>query len=344
VRHRDREPFAEADCARLGHFVAEVAPLPAAGDDDGTAALVGESPAMRELRKRLRRFAASDAPVLVTGASGTGKELVARAVHACSGRAGGPLVAVNCAALAANLIEAELFGHEKGAFTGADRARPGAFREADGGTLFLDEVGELAPELQPKLLRALERGEVVPVGATTPIAANVRVVAATNRDLRAAIDAGEFREDLFYRLDVLRLETPDLAARREDLPMLVTHLLHREAAAQGLPVPAIADDAMDLLRESDWPGNVRQLANTLARALALCDERIEPRHCELRPAEPASDPVVEGPLPTLAEVEARHVLATLDHCGWNKTRTAKMLGISRPTLLKKIADYGLAEG
>jgi len=307
-----------------------------AGDDG----LVGDSEVMRQLRRRIARVAATDATVLISGESGTGKELVARALHARSGRASGPFVAVNCAAVAGELFEAELFGHEAGAFTGATAARPGRFRQAEGGTLFLDEIGELPERLQPKLLRALQEGVVEPVGGGEGVAVDVRVVAATNRDLQAEVDAGRFRTDLFYRLDVVRLVTPPLREHAEDIPELAEHLLRRAAEETGLPPLPLEPAALDRLQTAAWPGNVRQLANVLTRALIAADERIAEGHLELAPGRSADDADPDRFL-TLAEIEARHVAAALARTDGNRTHAARLLGVSRPTVLKKIADYGL---
>jgi two-component system response regulator HydG len=254
-------------------------------------------------------------------------------------------VAVNCAAVASGLFEAELFGHEKGAFTGADQARSGRVRAADGGTLFLDEVGELPLEMQAKLLRVLQEGEVDPVGGGGPVAVDCRVVAATNRDLRGAIADGSFREDLFYRLDVLRLHTPALAEHRADIPALAEHLLSRSAADLNLPRAVLDDDAAERLSTAPWPGNVRQLDNVLRRALVQCRQgRITADDLDIEDDETGQEAVVpagDGAFPTLAQVEAEHVRQALARCEWNKSAAARLLGISRPTILRKIADYGL---
>jgi len=344
ARGIDEEAFDEAELALCARIAAEAAPQFAFADDEPFARLIGQSSAMQRLRARIRRVASADAAVLITGASGTGKEEVARALHAASGRAGGPLVSINCAAIAESLFEAELFGHEQGAFTGADRARPGRFRQADGGCLFLDEIGELSEAMQAKLLRVLQEGQVETVGGGQATPVDVRVIAASNRDLQRAVDEGAFRADLFYRLDVIRLHTPDLADRSDDIPELARHLLMRAAEETGLVPLPIADAALHVLSTRAWPGNVRQLGNTLTRALVLADERIEPQHLELDGLAAADDaPVqtIDGRFPTLDEMTARHVAAALKETDWNKTRAAKLLGVSRPTILKKIADYGL---
>lgn len=355
VRGLDDEPFGSAELNRLALFAAEapaalagVAPAPGepspAPAHPATAALVGDSPPMHQLRGRIQRLATTDATVLVTGESGTGKELVARALHQASGRAGGPLITVNCAAVAENLFEAELFGHERGAFTGADQARPGRIRRADGGSLFLDEIGELPLPMQAKLLRVLQEGEVEPVGGGTTVSVDVRVIAATNRDLAAEVAAGRFREDLYFRLDVLRVRTPALRERLADLPALAQHLAARAADELGLPAPALDADAIAHLQSATWPGNVRQLANSLTRAVAMAASHVlTATDFELdSAAAPAVPPQPDtGPFPTLAAVELAHVRAALARTGWNRSQAARLLGISRPTLLKKITANGL---
>ena len=234
---------------------------------------------------------------MISGASGTGKELIANCLHQVSGRRAGPFIALNCAAVAASLFEAELFGHEKGAFSGADIARPGRIRAADGGTLFLDEVGELPLELQAKLLRVLQEGEVEPVGSAKPQKVNVRIISATNRALNELVEAGQFREDLFYRLDVLRIHSPDLSERMDDIPLLAEALLHRLAEQHGRPPPKLSKQAKASLSSYAWPGNVRQLANTLERAMVLADEIIESEDLELFPIHPNNHPPPRGLIP-----------------------------------------------
>ncbi len=235
--------------------------------------LVGSSPLMARLREVIAQVAPTDARVLLTGESGTGKELAAGALHALSRRARGPFVRVNSAAIPRELVESEMFGHEKGAFTGASELRRGRFELADGGTLFLDEVADLGPEAQSKLLRALEAGEVERVGGTQPVRVDVRVIAATNRDLRQETAAGRFRPDLFFRLNVVPIHLPPLRQRKEDIPELAAHLLARLQARSGMPMPLLRAEALDALRAYDWPGNVRELANILERLTILCPGR-----------------------------------------------------------------------
>jgi len=238
-------------------------------------ALVGDSAPMREMLALVDRLAATDVPVLVRGETGTGKEGVARRLHAASARAKGPFVAVDCGAIAPTLIESELFGHTRGAFTGADRDRPGHFVSADGGTLMLDEVGELPLDLQPKLLRVLQDGRVRPVGGDADRAVDVRLVAATNRDLERACEEGRFRQDLYYRLAVVEVVIPPLRDRKDDLPALVEHLVARVAAESGRRPPTVAPAALERLAEHAWPGNVRELENALRRAVALAGRDAE---------------------------------------------------------------------
>jgi transcriptional regulator with AAA-type ATPase domain/pSer/pThr/pTyr-binding forkhead associated (FHA) protein len=313
--------------------------LPEAAPDLG---IIGQSPAIVALRTRIRRMARSDAAALITGESGSGKELIARALHACSGRADAAYVAVNCAALPESLFEAELFGHAKGAFTGAEQARTGLIRAADGGCLFLDEIGEMPLALQAKLLRFLEDGLVQGVGETKPQQVRLRVITATNRELQTEVDAGRFRADLFYRLDVLRLHSPALRERAEDLPRLAEHLLWQAAREHACEPPQLNPDAAACLQAAAWPGNVRQLQNTLIRALILAEAgQITPEHLELRPVTTSTTISSDQPFPTLAEFEAGHIQAALIRSQGNRSAAARLLGISRPTLRRKIEEYGL---
>jgi DNA-binding NtrC family response regulator len=303
--------------------------------------LVGSSPALERVRQLIERVAPTDATVLVRGASGTGKELVARAVHYNSARRERPLVTINCAALQETLLESELFGHEKGAFTGAVQAKPGLVEVAEGGTLFIDEIGEMAGGLQAKLLRVLEDGHYRRVGSTQENLASVRVIAATNRPLEDELKAGRFREDLFYRLNVLAIELPPLRDRREDIPLLVEHLL---ATHQIGPTRSRVDpEALEALVRYDWPGNVRELANVLERAQILAEEFVitpddlPEAIVDARPAVAESDPR------HLREVERRHVHAVLHQEKGNKVRAAKALGISRRALYRLIGKYHLED-
>jgi two-component system response regulator AtoC len=314
----------------------------------GERSIVAASPAMIELLEMLERAAEYKATVLLTGESGTGKEVLARAIHAQSGRRHQAFVAVNCGAIPEPLLESELFGHARGAFTGADRARRGIFVEADGGTLFLDEIGELPASLQVKLLRVLQEEEVRPVGEAKARSIDVRVIAATSRDLEREVAAGRFREDLFYRLDVFRLRVPPLRERREDIPLLVDHFLEQFREALGKPVRTIADDALDRLMEHAWPGNVRELENVMERAMILCDgDRITLAELPAALAKPRPEP----PLPpsrgdfslrrARRRFESELITRALEATGGNRTRAARLLEISHRALLYKLKEYGL---
>ena len=326
---------------------------------EGTTQLVGGSAALEQVRRLVGRVAGSDAAVLVRGETGTGKELVARSIHEGSRRASGPLVAVNCGALPEHLVESELFGHRKGAFTGADEHRAGLFEVADGGTLFLDEIGELSKPLQSRLLRALESGEIRRVGDNQPIMVDVRVVCATHRSLEEMVKAGEFREDLLFRINTFEITVPPLRERREDIPELVEHFVRR-ARPQSPPDAAVADVAtLTALAAHHWPGNIRELANAVEHALVLCDELpLTPAHLPARfgggrvvataVAPPAAEPpkaVTPAARPeSLRELEMRAILEGLERNRGNKARTAEELGISLKTLYNKLhqlTDGGL---
>ncbi|WP_438017790.1 sigma-54-dependent Fis family transcriptional regulator [Sorangium sp. So ce315] len=314
----------------------------AAADAGG---LVAASPAMRRVVELARRVAQVDATVLITGESGTGKERVARLVHDASPRrARGPLLAINCAAIPEPLLESELFGHARGAFTGATRDRAGIFEAAAGGTLFLDEVGELPAGVQVKLLRALQAREVRRVGENRSRPVDVRVVAATNRELAAEVSAGRFRKDLYYRLQVVELRLPPLRERREDVLPLARGLLAQAAARMRRPAPRLSPGAADRLVRHAWPGNVRELENAMERAVALAEgRRIETEDLpeEVRSALPApSAPAVEPRVRTLGEVEQEYLLAVLARNEGNQTRAAAELGIGVSTLYRKLKAYG----
>jgi DNA-binding NtrC family response regulator len=311
----------------------------------GLSGFLGASQSIQDLLGLILRAGQSRHPVLVTGESGTGKELVARAIHQVSGR--GAFVAVNCGALPEQLLESELFGHEKGAFSGADRAKPGLFETADGGVLLLDEIAELPLTLQPKLLRALENGEVRRVGATESRNLDVRVIAATNRDLEAEVQAGRFREDLFYRLNVLHVHTPPLRERAADIPLLAEHFLQSDTASEAHQKPRrISPEAMALLTTYPWPGNVRELRNAIQRAavVATADEvRPEDLPARIREASRAAPLVgdsADRALP-LRDVERLYILEVLRQAGGNKSRAAELLGLDRKTLYRKLEEYRL---
>ena len=310
----------------------------------GLEHIVGRSPAMRELLARVERVAMSDATVLITGESGTGKELVARAIHLASRRGARPFVPVNCAAITETLLESELFGHARGAFTGATRARRGLFEEADGGTLLVDEVGETAPGFQAKLLRALQEGEIRRVGESTPVQVDVRVIAATNQDLRKAIAEKRFREDLFYRLNVVPLRLPSLRERREDVPLLASHFVQRYNG-RSKDEKVLTPEALARLLDHDWPGNVRELENAIEQAAALSPAReIRAEDVQLEGVRVASAPE-DGRVRTLEEAvdeaERRAIEAALARCGADLGRVAKELSVSSTTLWRKMKRLGI---
>jgi two-component system response regulator AtoC len=315
----------------------------------GPSNLVGASPAMQEVLRQLRKVAPQKSTVLLQGESGTGKELVARALHDGSPRAAFPFVAVNCGAIPSELIESELFGHVRGAFTDASRTRKGLAEEADGGTLFLDEIGELPLRLQPKLLRFLEDEEVRPLGDVRARKVDVRVVAATGRDLRRAVAAGEFREDLLYRLDVVALRLPPLRERREDVEPLAAHFLARHARLRPeIGAMRLSDEAREALLAHRWPGNVRELEHALERAVVLADGAVireedlpdTVRAPAARPAAPEPDGTLSVKRATRA-LEERLIRAALERTGGNRTRAAELLELSYRALLYKIKDYGI---
>jgi DNA-binding NtrC family response regulator len=330
-----------ASHGRIGSLHARVAEL-----DDGD--LVGASPAMRPILDFIDRVAATDSTVLLLGESGTGKEVVARALYRRSKRASGPFVAVNCAAISTSLLESELFGHERGAFTGAVARKPGRFELADGGTLLLDEVAELSPEAQAGLLRVLEERKLMRLGGTHLVAVDVRVIAATHVDLKEAVVAGRFRDDLYYRLSVLVAAIPPLRERREDIDVLARHFLDRLVRHAPRRVDGIAPAAMTALTAYRWPGNVRELRNVIERAVMLgagevievddLPPEIRGNHLAPAPA-PTAGEQVALPMP-VDELERRNLLAAMAATGGNKTRAARLLGIDRVTLYNRLRKYG----
>ena len=309
--------------------------------------IVGRGTAMQQVLAVAAKVARHPSTVLVTGESGTGKELVARYVHASSPRAEGQMVAVNCGAIPENLLESELFGHAKGAFTGATAEKRGLFEEADGGTLFLDEIGELPATLQVKLLRALQEGEIRRVGDNVARAVDVRLVAATARDLEAEVAAARFRADLYYRINVVRLHLPPLRERREDIPELVRHFMQLYGRRLGLSVTAVSPAAMRLLMEYAWPGNVRELENVIERALVLAEgPQIEPDQLPAGVRSPGAAPAAREELDLsikrqTAALERGLIRDALERTGGNRTRAAKLLELSHRALLYKIREYGL---
>jgi len=307
--------------------------------------MIGNSPAMRKLYDAIRHIARVDEPVLISGESGTGKELVARAIHAQSNRANAPFVAINCASVPETLLEAEFFGHTAGAFTGAGTDREGLFAEANGGILFMDEIGEMPKSMQAKLLRVLQDGVVRPLGSGRETTVDVRIVAATNRDIEAAVGVGEWREDLFYRLEILSLTVPPLRERPDDLLTLATHFLARIAAERGLRELRLTERALDAIMKYTFPGNVRELGNAMARAATFCEgSRIDVQHLPKRMRAAGklpdhdADPlgITKLPMPTLEQVERRYIEWVLAHTGNNKRRTAEILGVGRRTIYRKL--------
>jgi two-component system response regulator AtoC len=316
--------------------------------------LVGSSPAMLEVYKLVARVSESRSTILIEGQSGTGKELIARAIHSNSPRREKPFVPVNCGALPDQLLESEMFGYEKGAFTGAAGAKAGLFESANGGTLFLDEIGDLGAALQVKLLRVMQDQEVRRVGGTTSVKVDVRVIAATNRDLASLVKAGRFRDDLYYRLNVVRILLPSLSERREDIPMLAYHFLQKYAGGAA-HVKGFLPETMTLLKQYSWPGNVRELENAIERAVSLS-------HGPLLLPEDLPEPIRRGGGPTeggvgaqpagsddeslltLDEVEKRHLVRVLNKTGGNKVKASKVLGIDRRTLYRMAERFGLDLG
>ena len=315
------------------------------GSSKGFGEIVGKSPAMQKLYDKLSRIVDSDASVLLTGESGTGKELVARSIHSSSPRSGKPFVPVNCGALPEALMESELFGHEKGAFTDAKSNRVGMFAEANGGTIFLDEIGEMPMPMQVKLLRALEERKARPVGGNKELPFDVRVISATNRDLEQRIEASEFREDLFYRVNVLQLNLPPLRARGADVIALAQVFLKRYASDSGKAIQGIAENASAKLMAYNWPGNVRQLRNVIERAVALAQlDTITIDDLPDKILDHRDDRLIVGgddpdELTTLDDVERRYILHVLKAVDGNKTLAAKTLGLDRKTLYRKLAQY-----
>ena len=315
--------------------------------------VVGRSAAMLHINELCRKVAISSATVLLYGETGTGKELAARSIHEFSPRRDKPFIAINCAALPESLLESELFGHEKGAFTGATGQKLGRFELADGGTLFLDEIGEISPAIQVKLLRVIQEREFVRVGGTVSLTTDVRIIAATNRNLKKEIEAGRFRDDLYYRLNVFPITLPPLRDRIEDLPLLVEHVIQQVAPSLGAVPPRVADEAMMALMNYAWPGNIRELRNVIERATLLCAGGLIDRQClppeivqranalaEEHPAQSESS-LAAGPRSKLADHERALILKALDDTRWNQSAAARNLGITRDHLRYRIKKYGL---
>jgi len=312
-----------------------------AANDYAFCEIISRNRRMRELFEILPDVAESDSPVLVTGESGTGKELVARALHRLSRRAKKPLVVVNCGALPDTLLESELFGHVKGAFTDAKRDRKGRFELADGGTIFLDEIGDISAALQVRLLRVLQEGTFEPVGSSHTRKADVRVIAATNKDLKEEMEAGRFRSDLYYRLNVMEIRLPPLRERKEDIPLLAAHFIERFNRRRNRNVAGLSPDALELMLRYDWPGNIRELENAIEHAFILCRSGfITPGH--LPPALRAKGAGTGSPLPgTLAEMERNAIVMALEASGRSRKAAARLLGIHPTTLWRKMKRYGI---
>ncbi|MFH0983854.1 MAG: sigma-54-dependent Fis family transcriptional regulator [Planctomycetota bacterium] len=310
----------------------------------GDRTIVGESAALREVLRLCDKVATSTATVLLLGETGTGKEMLARYLHDASLRREAPLIAINCAALTETLLESELFGHEKGAFTGAVSQKIGRFEMADGGTLFLDEIGDISPSTQVKLLRVLQEHEFVRVGGTRTVACDVRIIAATNRDLTAAIAAGRFREDLYYRLNVFPIRLPPLRERREDIPALAEHCTARISRQLGRSVVRISNAAMAILAGHRWSGNIRELQNVIERAVLLCDgESIEPAHLPQDIAGPASAMLPAQGDGSLWDYERAMIVKALADHHWNQSQAARALGISRDNLRYRVKKYDIRQ-
>ncbi len=315
----------------------------------GFSEIIGMSESLQKVFRLIEKVSTTDASVLIEGESGTGKELVARAIHHNSHRSDKPFIAINCAAIPETLLESELFGHTKGAFTDAKFERKGLFRSADGGTVFLDEISEMPHSLQVKLLRTLQEQEVTPIGSNIPVKFNVRIISATNRNLEEEVKMGRFREDLFYRLSVIEIKLPPLRERREDIPLLAKHFIKKIARRLNMPEKNISREVMAMLTAYDWPGNVRELENAIERAFILSSgDEIKPEN--LPPRIPASsqgafeinDPL--GYRPTLEEMERRYIMEVLKSTGYDKTETARILGIDLSTLYRKLKRYEAREG
>ena len=297
--------------------------------------LVGQSAAMRTVFEAIQTVGPTEATVLITGESGTGKELIARAIHAASPRRYNRLVVIHCGALAETLLESELFGHEKGAFTGAQYRKKGSFEVADGGTVFLDEIGDISLKTQTDLLRVLQEREITRVGSSQPIHVDFRCIAATNKNLEALVEGGTFRPDLYYRLNVFRIDLPPLRQRKDDIPLLVNHFIHKFATSMNKPVTGVTREAMNLLQQYDWPGNIRELENAVERAMVVA------RYTELQEKDfTLRIPPGERNGMSLDEVERAHILQVVDQCENNQTMAAQVLGIDRVTLHSKLKKYG----
>jgi len=332
IAHIAKNPLshrrAKEENVRLRETVAEITQHPD---------LIGQSVAMKKVFDAIETVGPTDATVLITGESGTGKELVARAIHAASPRRFHPMVTIHCGALTETLLESELFGHEKGAFTGAQYRKKGKFEIAEGGTVFLDEIGDISLKTQTDLLRVLQEREIVRVGGNQTIKVDFRSVAATNKGLEQLIDEGKFRPDLFYRLNVFRIELPSLRERKEDIPLLVDHFVRKFSLQMNKKINRVAPSAMYSLQAHLWPGNVRELENAVERAMVVAQEpELREHDFILKPRNGAGGEGVK----TLEDIEKAHILKVLEECGWNQTRAAEILDIDRVTLHNKLKKYG----
>jgi DNA-binding NtrC family response regulator len=306
--------------------------------------IIGRAESMQNVFNMVDKVAQTDSTILIYGESGTGKELIAKEIHYRSHRCNGPFVSINCGALPKDLLESNLFGHIRGSFTGAIKDQQGLFTVSENGTFFLDEVGEMAPATQVKLLRALQEREIIPVGGTKPLKINVRLIAATNADLEQMMEEGQFRTDLFYRLNVIPISLPPLRQRREDIPLLVEHFLNRFSPGK---TKGVDRDAMEILSRYDWPGNVRELENVMERAVILNEGG--PLAVQDLPEKVIQGPgrkgslVIDTPCVTLAELEREYIMKVLQYTGWQKKRASETLGINPSTLYRKLLAYGLAD-
>ena len=349
-----QKPFANDELLAICKRAAEVRELKAENkrlkkeitrsSRSGAERPVGAADRFSEVLELAETVAATESTVLISGESGTGKEVVARYIHALSERSEGPFLSINCGALPESLLESELFGHVKGAFTGAVRDKDGLLVAGAGGTFFLDEIGEMSPATQVKLLRAIQEREVIPVGATQSVSVDVRIIAATNRDLEEEISRGTFRSDLYYRLNVIQLHLPPLRERREDIPLLAKHFLAHSSEEAGEP-RTLSEDAMKLLTEYDWPGNVRELGNALERAVVVSSRSVigpDALPERVREAPPPRLAATEAPAnPTMEVIERAYIVWVLQSEGGNKTRAAEVLGIDPSTLYRKLNRYGI---
>jgi len=314
--------------------------------DNDAKMIIGKGAAMQKVFELVEKVAPTDSTILINGESGTGKELIARAIHYRSTRAGGAFVTINCGALPESLLESELFGHVKGSFTGAIRDKEGLFKVATGGTFLLDEIGETSPAIQVKLLRVLQEKEIIPVGGTSPIKIDVRVIAATNRDLEDEVARGNFRADLYYRLNVIPVTLPPLRERREDIPLLVYHFLRKCKPDVKDVTQSITREAMQVLVDYDWPGNVRELENIMERSVILQSNEVLqgsdlPEILTRRPSSGGRKLFEGGPKVTLEELEKEYLVTVLNETGWQKKKASSILGINASTLYRKIQRYGL---